>query len=126
VMGLLCAVSLRPGQAPPSAVPTSRRYRGATDAFAGLADGATSTAEPRHWELRFSELTAAQRDGLAPLVLAIRLRRAVRARDLVLVQALLRVAADHELLDAPAPRQALELLNRARLMQREVALAEAG
>ena len=126
VMGLLCAVSLRSGLEPRVAVPTSSRYRGATEALAGLAKDASPTAEPRQWEVRFEALTEGQREALAPLVLAIHLRRAVSARDLVLVQALLRVAAAHDLLDGPAPSQALELLNRARLMQREMAAGLAG
>ena len=126
VMGLVCAISLRPGLEPRVAVPTSRRYRGATEALAVLAKGAMSTAEPRQWEVRFKALTEGQREALAPLLLAIHLRRAVSARDLVLVQALLRVAAAHDLLDGPAPRQALELLNRARLMQREMDAGLAG
>ena len=117
VMGLLCAVSLHPGPVPPATVPMSRRHRGATDALARLADGDASSGRPRHWESRFTDLVAGQRDALAPLVLAIRLRRAARDRDLALVQALLRLAADYDLLDAPAPRQALELLSRARLLQ---------
>lgn len=121
VMGLLCAIALRRGLGPPAAVPTSRRYRGAIEVLAGLAGDAMPTAEPRQWEVWFKALTEGQRDALAPLLLAIHLRRAVSARNLVLVQALLRVAAAHNLIDGPAPRQALELLNRARLMQREMA-----
>ncbi len=123
VMGLLCAVSLHPGPVPPTTVPKSRRHRGATDALARLADGAGSSGRPRHWESRFAGLAAGQRDALAPLVLAIRLRRAARDRNLALVQALLRLAADFDLLDAPAPRQALELLGRARLLQEETVAA---
>jgi hypothetical protein len=117
VMGLLCAMSLHPGPVPPRTVPSSRRHRGASDALARLADGDGSSGRPRHWESRFTDLAAGQRDALAPLVLAIRLRRAARDRDLALVQALLRLAADYDLLSAPAPRQALELLSRARLLQ---------
>ena len=121
VMGLLCAIALRHGLGPPAAVPRSRRYRGATEALTGLVEGAMPTAAPRQWEVRFKALTEGQRNALAPLLLAIHLRRAASARDLVLVQALLRVAAAHNLIDGPAPRQALELLNRAKLMQREMA-----
>jgi hypothetical protein len=121
VMGLLCAISLRHGLEPPGTVPTSRRYRGATEVLAGLAGNAIPTAKPRQWEMRFNVLTEGQRNALAPLLMAIYLRRAVRARNFVLVQALLRVATTHDLIDGPAPRQALELLSRARLMQQEMA-----
>ena len=124
VMGLLCALSLRPGPVPPTTVPKSRHHRGASDALARLADGDVSSGRPRHWESRFTDLAAEQRDALAPLVLAIHLRRSARDRDLAVVQALLRLAADYDLLDAPAPRQALELLSRARLLQRETVASD--
>jgi uncharacterized protein DUF6895 len=120
VMGLLCALSLRPGREPRVTVPTSRRAHGATEAIQALARGMQPTAEPRLWEMRFEALTEGQRDALAPLMLAIHLRRAVITRDLVLVQALLRVAAAHDLLEGPAPSQALELLDRARQIEREM------
>lgn len=119
VMGLLCALSLRPGLAPPTIVQTSRRHRFASEALTSLSNGGASFGEPRHWEVRFADLAPRQRDALAPMLLSIRLSRAARTRDLPLVQAILRLAAEHDLLDRPAPRQALELLARAVVLERE-------
>ncbi len=116
VMGLLCAMALRPGQSPPTTVPQSRRRRGASEALARAAVDVRPADRSPLWETRFAGLGLGQRDRLAPLQLAILLRRAVSARDLGSVQGLLRAAADHDLLDAPAPRQALGLLRRASML----------
>ena len=112
VMGLLCAVSLRSDGAPPVAVPAVRRDRG-IDALLAVPD---PDAEPRHWVSAFADLSTPQRNALAPLVLAVRLRRAARRRDLAGVKNLLRVAARYDLLDGPAPQQALALLQRVTLL----------
>lgn len=115
VMGLVCSLALRPGGAPPRAVPRTRRHRGAATALLELP-GADSA--PRHWQGVLAMLDAAQRDALAPLLLAMRLRRAAARRDLAGVQELLRAAARFDLLAGPAPQQAIELLQRASLLSR--------
>lgn len=114
VMGLLCALLLKPEKAPPSEVPGTRRYRGAAAALAEIPDPDEHT--PRHWENVFAGLEVAQQESLSPLLLAIKLRRAARRRDLARIQDLLRVAARFDLLDGPAPDQALELLQRSALL----------
>ncbi|HVF61188.1 MAG TPA: hypothetical protein VNJ70_15380 [Thermoanaerobaculia bacterium] len=115
VMGLLCSLALLPGGAPPRSIPPARRQCGAAAALLEVPD---ADAEPRHWQGVFAALDAAQRDALAPLLLAIRLRRAAARRDLAGIQELLRAAARFDLLAAPAPQQAIELLQRAALLGR--------
>ena len=114
VMGLLCALALKPGCAPPAEVPRTRRQRGAAGALFEIPD--PDCGKPRHWEKLFADLEVGQRDALAPLLLAMKLRRAVGRRDLASVQKLLRVAARFDLLVSSAPRQALALLQRSVLL----------
>lgn len=113
VMGLMCSLALGPAGPPPRAVPRSRRYRGAAGALLEVPD---LHAEPRHWQDVLATLDDCQRDALAPLLLTIRLRRAAIRRDLAGIQSLLRIAAGHDLLAAPAARQAIDLLRRAALL----------
>lgn len=114
VMGLLCALLLKPEKAPPSEVTRSRRFRGAAAALAEIPD--RDAEKPRHWEDVFAGLETAQQDSLSSLLLAIKLRRAARRRDLARIQDLLRVAARFDLLENPASFQALELLKRSALL----------
>ena len=117
VMGLLCALSLRPGSAPPRDVPGTRRHRGAAAALATFPD---SDREPKHWQGVFADLNEAQRDSLAPLLLSIQLRRAADRRDLARIQELLRVAVRFDLLASSAPQQALQLLQRSVLLHEQL------
>ena len=115
VMGLLCALLLRPQSAPPREVPGTRRDRGAAAALAAIPD--PDVDKPRHWENVFAGLEVAQQESLSPLLLTIKLRRAARRRDLVRLQELLRVAARFDLLTGPAADQTLDLLKRSALLQ---------
>jgi hypothetical protein len=115
VMGLLCALTLRSDQPVPAKPTGAPHCRGAAEAL--LAASATGL-DGRHWQSTLEELSPSQRDSIAPLLLTIYLRRAVRRRNLKEVQELLRVAAPHGLLQTPAARQALDLLERTSLLGR--------
>src|SRR5262249_33353464 len=107
IMGFLCATSLRPGRAPPAAVAPARRSRGAGAAIRSLLNPDGTKAS---WEEPFAALAPRQQDSVAPLVLAVLLRRARTAGDLNLIREALEVALAHELADGPAPIQAAALL----------------
>ncbi len=109
VMAYLCAAALRPGCAPPSAVPVSRRAPGSGAAVLSLLD----TAGPAScWFKSLLALTPSQRDSVASLILAIVLRRARTQGNLYLIRAALEIALAHDLFTGPAPMQAAALLNR--------------
>jgi hypothetical protein len=109
VMGLLCAAALRDGCAPPHGLRGRRRYPGATAELLPLL-GANDSDPP--WRQRFEALPPGEQDAAAPLLLNVCLRRAALRRDLAVLRAALLVGERHRLLDAPAPRQAAELLRR--------------
>jgi hypothetical protein len=114
VMGLLSLAALRDGCSPPVAIATTGpRYGGASEAILELIDRSSDGRAAPHWTDNARALTAGQRAALGSLFLAICLRRAATAMNLGLVRDALRIASEHGLLDAPAPRQALELLHRA-------------
>lgn len=103
VMGLLCTQLLR-AEAPqltcapePSQRPAApaRRRRGS----------------PRHWEIQYELLSAAEQDGLASMVLTLALRDAVNECDLAAVADILR-AAGPVVDQLPAAAQARLMLSR--------------
>jgi hypothetical protein len=109
VMGLLCAGSLRDGHRPPLAAPVRALNRGAAAKLLELM----GPAEPkRDWTGHVLALPPEEQDAAAPLLLNICLRRAAVRRDLGVIRSALLVGQQHGLLDAPAPRQAAELLRR--------------
>jgi hypothetical protein len=109
VWGFLCALALRPGYAPPAAVPPARRSRGAGAVIASLIenDGAGPC-----WRESFDVFSNRQQDALAPLLLVMLLRRARTAGDLGLIRKALEFAVAHDLAYGPAPLQAAALLRR--------------
>jgi hypothetical protein len=113
VMGLLCAASLLPGSAPPDRIPGGRAPRGSGGELLALLD---DTGPARHWRSVFSDLDAREKEAVAPVLLTLALRRAFTRRDLRALHATLQIGARHDLIDAPAPRQAAELLRRALLL----------
>jgi len=114
VMGFLCALALKRGCAPPTTVPPARRSRGAGTAVMRLVgtDGPTSC-----WRKPFSGLAPRQQDSVAPLVLAMLLRRARTKGDLSLIRKALEVALAYDLIDGPAPTQAAALLRRSQALK---------
>ena len=118
VMGLLCAVALRPGREPPVALAQPDRPGGAADSVYPLLRN--RQAEPR-WQKAFRQLDLGRRETLAPLVLSTALRRARLSNDLGWVRESLQIALLHGLVDGPTPRQAVSLLRRGTLLGQQSA-----
>jgi len=118
VMGFLCAAALRPGCAPPAAVAPGRRSGGAAAAILRLADGRGPSP---CWRAPLAALSRSRQDALAPLLLAVVLRRARAAGDLALVREALEAALAHGLVAAPAPMQAAALLRRSQALRLSLA-----
>ena len=109
VMGLLCAAALGEGRRPPVHIPDHGRHRGAAAEFLALI----GPLDPKpDWRKHVEALPDAEQDATAPLLFNICLRRAASRRDLSVLRAALLVGQRHGLLDAPAPRQAAQLLHR--------------
>jgi hypothetical protein len=109
VMGVLCAAALRGDRRPPVRPPARARQRGAAGELLALIGPVDAKAE---WKAHIESLPPDDRDAAAPLLLAIGLRRAAVRRDLAAVRSALLIGQRHGLLDAPAPRQAAQLLRR--------------
>jgi hypothetical protein len=109
VMGLLCASALRNGSRPPLAAPFRARQQGAAAKLLELIGPVEAKAD---WKSHVQGLRPEDQDSAAPLLLNICLRRAAVRRDLGVIRSALVVGQQHGLLDAPAPRQAAELLLR--------------
>ena len=107
VMGLLCVLALRAGCAP-VALPLAVRRSG-SGSVSGQGD---SVAGQPQWRNDFRGLGATERAELAPFVLDIELRRAVRTLDLAAVRGLLAQAVDRNVSLTPLARQASALLLR--------------
>ncbi len=108
-MGLLCAAALGEGRRPPLRVPDNGRHRGAAAEFLALI----GPIDPKpDWRSHIEALPEAEQDAAAPLLFDICLRRATSRRDLHVLRAALLAGQRHGLLDAPAPRQAAQLLRR--------------
>jgi len=109
VMGFLCAAALRPGCAPPAGVAPASGSQGAGQAL--FRQTVAADAKPR-WKEAFIALAPAQQDSIAELLLAAVLRRAASCGDLRLLHDALQLAVQHNVIDGPAPRQAVALLRR--------------
>jgi hypothetical protein len=115
VMAFLCAALLRPGCAPPATVARAGRRRGAGAILLRLAD--EGDARRPRWRDAVGMLAPVQQDALAPLLLAVLLRRARTRGDLGLIREALAVALAHDLVAAPAPLQAAALLRRSQALE---------
>jgi hypothetical protein len=110
VMGLVCAACLRPGYAPPTAIPVSNAEK--PDRAGTILKALDSDGKHPHWRDDFNQLAATETDALAGFLLDIALRRRVAIRDFGGIHDLLRLAYDLDLADTPAASQAAELLQR--------------
>lgn len=113
VMGMLCAVALRPGRAPMLRSPDAERgdEPGAPEPLPQglLLERAT---QPR-WPAFHASRGRAGREALAPLVVNVALRRAAAASDLGRLRAILEASVGDETLAAlPAVQQAASWLLR--------------
>jgi len=109
VMGLLCAAVLQPPQTPPVLV-LPRRATGIASILLSFLDD--QDGNPPHWRADFEQLPRRTQDTLAPMLLTIALRRAVKHADLYLVRRLLETAVHYKLVDQVAIRQAAGMLSR--------------
>lgn len=113
VMGFVWASVLRPHVLRSAAAPRARRWQAAT---AILLDLIADHPTPR-WKVVLQTRPARERGAVAPLVLAIALRRACAQGDLANLRTALEVALRYELTDGPAPQQAAALLRRSRHLE---------
>lgn len=109
VMGLLCAAALHGGCLIRSSALSRNRYRGAAADFLALVG--SGDPEPA-WRAYFDELSSNEQDVASPFLLNVCLRRGALRRELETVRSALLIGERYGLLDAPAPRQAAELLRR--------------
>jgi hypothetical protein len=99
-----------PGCAPPASVRPIRRRSAGGAALLSLFDDEGSQ---RRWRGLVEELSDRQKDAVAPLLLAMLLRRAKAKGDLSLIRESLAIALRHDLIDGSAATQAVALLRRA-------------
>lgn len=107
VMGMLCALALRPGCAPSAAMDGLGVPMTPLDRLLG-----TIPVIDTPWQVSFNRLPPTARQVLAPLVLDIALLNACRQHDYGLVGQLLELALQQGLANAPCCAQAAELLHR--------------
>ncbi len=107
VMGMLCAVALRPG-IPQSLAIAGPSYPG------GLVDKlrAMITGTGAHWEQVFDDLPDSERAMLAPFLLDVALMQACRRNDAARMAALLQIAVAHDMAATTLCVQVAELLSR--------------
>jgi hypothetical protein len=123
VMGLLCAVALQPGRAPPVAV----KALGAPRALGRRLLAALDRDQHRsHWREEVDELPSAAQDALANLFLAIGLRRSVAERDFSRLHEFIQLGHKAGLTDLPTLRQAAEILARIAHVSRGVQVRPEG
>lgn len=109
VMGLLCAACLRPGCAPPVAIPAAGAKPCSSRQILRVLDAGS---ECPHWRDEFRRLNEPESDALAGFLLSMALRRRVRKRDFGGLRDLLQLADELGLADSPVASQAAELLER--------------
>jgi Domain of unknown function (DUF6895) len=114
VMTFLCAAALQPGRAPPALLPPTRRSPGAGSEILGLLFA--DHQEPSPIGKLIEMLKPRQQDSVAPLLLAMLLRRAKTKGDLGLLRTALQLALQYDLVDGPAPAQAAALLRRSQFL----------
>ena len=107
VMGMLCALSLRPGRAPPSKIVGPLAPATLVEELLGMIPAADTP-----WQLTFRKLDAGEQRALAPFLLDIALLASVRSHDFSGAAGLLGMAAKHGIADTLVCAQSAELLRR--------------
>ena len=107
VMGMLCALSLRPGNAPPTEITGPTVSAKLVDE---LLDMIPAVETP--WRHTFRGLQPAEQRMLGPFLLDIALLSRGRSHDFAAVAALLEVAVRHDVANTPLCAQSAELLQR--------------
>lgn len=107
VMGMLSALALRPGNAPPVEIGGSLVPAATVDELLTMVP---DVATP--WRQTFDRLQPAEQRALGPFLLDMALLSRVRSNDFVAVARLLDLAVRHGLADSPVCAQSVDLLRR--------------
>jgi hypothetical protein len=107
IMGMLCALALRPGNAPPNEIAGPL-------APAELIDELLSMIPNAHtpWQYTFRQLQPVERRTLGPFLLDVALLTAGRSHDFSTLGRLLSIADRHRLANTPLCAHIAELLHR--------------
>jgi hypothetical protein len=107
VMGMLCALALRPGNAPPRDIPGPRSPdEFVAEVLSMISDGETP------WLRTFRRLQAHERQSLGPFLLDMALLTKARSQDFSAVGRLLNLAVTHGHADTVLCAQTAEMLHR--------------
>ena len=123
VMGLLCAVSLQPGNLPPEELPrgeTGQAQRETGQAQSETGCGSAAAIRPYlmqdaprpHWLEEFDRLPPAEKNILSGLLLDVAIHRNVRIKKYGVVFELLQLAYDLGIANTAMAAQAARLLER--------------
>jgi hypothetical protein len=107
VMGVLCALALREGNAPPNQITGPLASAQLIDELLSAIPDADTP-----WLRTFRQLRTAERCALAPFLLDVALLTTCRNRDFSTVGRLLALAVENDLANTPVCAQSAELLNR--------------
>jgi hypothetical protein len=107
VMGMLCALSLRPGSAPPIEIAGSVVPAKVIDELSSMIPEAETP-----WRHTFRRLQPSDQRTLAPFLLDLALLSRGRSHDFAAMGSLLDLAVRHDLANAPLCAQSAELLQR--------------
>jgi hypothetical protein len=107
VMGMLCALALRPGSGPTSAMAGPLAPPEVVEELLSLIPDVDTP-----WRQTFRRLRADERQTLAPFLLDLALVGAVRHNDFAAMSTLLALALRHGLANTPLCAQSAELLRR--------------
>ena len=113
VMGLLCAVSLQPGNAPPKRIRTKKQVPGSARKILRFLD---RDQQKKQWRDEFDKLPEKEQDTLAGLLLSIAVIRNVRQKRYGVVYEILGTAYQMGMADTALASQAAELLERLSLL----------
>ena len=107
VMGMLCALACRPGNAPQTAISGPLASADVVEEMLGMIQEADTP-----WRRTFNRIQPAEQRSLAPFLLDMALLSRGRNSDFAAVGRLLDLAVRHGLADTPLASQSAELLHR--------------
>lgn len=107
VMGFLCAVSLRPGRAPPVTIAGPQFDATCLSRLLRYVD-----VDQGHWRPEFFGLAEEEQRALTPFVLDVAIMQKCRRRDYQVVSTILSLAHEYDIIGSPMCRQAFDLLER--------------
>jgi hypothetical protein len=107
VMGMLCAVALRPGNAPPIQIAGPWAPAELIDDLLRMIPEVDAP-----WRHTFRRLQHAEQQTLGPFLIEMALVSRARAHDFAAVDELLNLAVRHDLANTPTCAQSAELLHR--------------